>query len=68
MLLEKPHKHLSGFAGQNTADIAAAVLQMVEDMRDLRLQIALSGRKIMRAFFAQLLRKHMLEDIGAQLL
>ena len=43
MLLEKPHKHLSAFAGQNTADIAAAVLQMVEDMRNLRLQIALSG-------------------------
>ena len=43
MLLEKAHEHLSAFAGQDPADIAAAVPQMVEDMRDLRLQIALSG-------------------------
>ena len=35
-------------------------------MRDLRLQIALSRRKIVRPLFAQFLRKHMLEDVGAQ--
>jgi hypothetical protein len=62
VFLEVSHKHFSAFAGEDAFDIRAAVIQMVQDMRDFTHDIFLPRREIVGAFLVQIIGKDMLED------
>ena len=63
---EITHEHFAAFAGENTRDISAVFLKMIEYVRDLSLYIFSVFRKIVCLLLEELLRKHVVKYLGAK--